>query len=111
MGAQVANNATVTITTAGTRVQITSVSGVPRFVRSFRVQRAHGNSGDNVYLGGSDVASTKYIALMTVSNPDVCAVGDLLNKDAGHHNNWIDLSTYYLDASTNGDKAHVSWSA
>ena len=87
---------TVTVSTAGTRVQVTST---PTPIRRVRFQAPPGNSGIT-YVGGSAVSSS-------VAGIEFAAAGGNesvdFTSDGGRPG---DLSEFYCDAATNGDKIH-----
>jgi len=74
-----------TVTTSGTAVAL----GTGK-VKSVTVVAKVGNTG-NIYVGGSDVATT---------TNDGLAPGDSLEIPA---DNWLDLADIYIDADTNGE--------
>ena len=76
-----------TVTAAGTAEALAAGS---QRVRSLTVIAKTGNTGQ-VYVGGSDVAST---------TNDGLAPGDGLEVPA---ENWLDLADVYLDVDTNGE--------
>jgi len=83
-----------TVTTAGTRV---TVSSSALSVLSFTVQANVGNTG-YIYVGASDVTSSNTVAL---------AAGQSVNFPAiqGHE---MDIGTnFYLDSSVNGEGAKI----
>ncbi len=85
---------TKTVSSAGTRVQ---VSATPIPVRRVRFQAPPGNSGIT-YVGTSTVSSS-------VAGIEFAAAGgnetvDFIEGRPG------DLSEFYCDAATNGDKIH-----
>ncbi|MDA1347840.1 MAG: hypothetical protein O3A47_03100 [Chloroflexi bacterium] len=75
-----------TVTAAGTAV---ALSGAQR-VKAVAIVAKTGNSGQ-VYVGGSDVAS---------SVNDGLAPGDAVRFEAVE---WLDLADIYVDADTNGE--------
>lgn len=93
-------NSTVTITTAGTRVQVSSAS---QPVISVYVEALKSNTGV-IYLGVSDVSSTKYIAALAAGQ------GFGISTDArGRLGGELQLSTLWADSSVNGDKLQVTY--
>ena len=92
-----------TVTTAGTRVQV-STSATP--IAWIRFQAKHSNTGD-VYLGDNTVAVSKYIAYVhTTENPGVELKTNDSAKTTG---NQMLLSDFYLDAETNGNICMVTY--
>jgi hypothetical protein len=93
-------NATATVTTAGTRVQVNSSSVL---VISLYVEALKTNTGV-IYLGLSDVSATKYIAALSPGQ----AFG--ISTDArGRLGGEAQLNVYYLDSSVSGEKAQVTY--
>ena len=85
---------TKTVSSAGTRVQITTI---PTPVRRVRFQAPPGNSGIT-YVGISTVsASVAGIELPAGGGTETV---DFIEGSPG------DLSEFYCDAATNGDKVH-----
>jgi len=85
---------TATVSTAGTRVQVTAT---PTPVRRVRLQAPPGNSGIT-YVGGSTVSSS--VAGIEFPAAGGNATVDFTEGRPG------DLSEFYCDAATNGDKIH-----
>ena len=92
---RIKTNAAVTVTTAGTRVQITSTATRAPYVF---IQAKPGNTG-RIFVGDSDVSSAQYMASL--------AAGDAVSIDASAYprggSSEIDLSTLYADSASNGD--------
>lgn len=86
-----------TVTTAGTRVQVSTDALLN--VRSAVVQALATNTGV-IYVGGSNVDSTHGVTLQPGESITLEVEGDHLN-----------LSSVYIDAATNGDKANVIYAA
>ena len=74
-----------TVTTAGTRVQLTTTATPCRLVNIFAKA---GNTG-NIFVGGSTVSSARGIVLEQARSTDWFPIDD--------------LSKVYIDAATNGD--------
>jgi hypothetical protein len=91
------NPTSVTITTAGTRVQLTS-SVSHRYCRSIYIEADDGNTG-NIFVGDVTVSSTRYAATLAAEQGFSITV----------EGEYLDARTIYLDAATNGDIAQ--WSA
>ena len=85
---------TVTVSSAGTRVQVTST---PTPIRRVRFQAPPGNSGIT-YVGASTVSAS-------VTGIEFAAAGgnESIDFTEGRPG---DLSEFYSDAATNGDKIH-----
>jgi hypothetical protein len=88
--------AQVTVTTAGTRVQLSS-SAVP--TRSITVQALPGNTG-NIYVGTVTVDSTKGHILQP---------GQAMKLSTDEGREELILSDYYVDSATSGDKVVFSY--
>lgn len=89
----------VTIT-AGTRIALSvGASPIPE-ARQILIKAQTGNSG-NVYLGGSDVSSTK--ALLLASGASV-SLGDIFNAS---NQRAFALNQIYVDGSSSGDKVEI----
>lgn len=96
-------NETKTVTTAGTRVQVTTNEST--LASSIYFEALKTNSG-NIYVGISDVSSTKYIACL--------AAGEGINISTDTHggrSGGVDLAldSFYVDSSVNGEKCQVSY--
>jgi len=85
---------TITVSTAGTRVQVTST---PTPIRRVRFQAPPGNSGIT-YVGASTVSAS-------VAGLEFTAAGENESVDFTEGRPG-DLSEFYCDAATNGDKIH-----
>ena len=85
---------TITVSSAGTRVQVTST---PTPVRRVRFQAPPGNSGIT-YVGASTVSAS-------VVGLEFTAAGENESVDFTEGRPG-DLSEFYCDAATNGDKIH-----
>lgn len=88
---------TVTVTTAGTRVQVTSSTIM---VESVTIQGHETNTG-YIYIGASDVASTK--GLVVSAKESVTITGEQIRGTT----ETFDLSDVWIDSSVNGEKARV----
>lgn len=85
-----------TVTTAGTRVALSTTAV---WARQIRLVAPAGNAG-NVFVGDVTVAASNGVALAPGAIlPLADLLGDNLDKLAA-----IDLSKCYVDAATNGDK-------
>ena len=95
--------ATITVSSAGTAVQVTTTP--TPFVWAI-FHNAPGNSG-NVYIGDADVASTNGLSLQRITGAanhldEIKFDGKLFAEDPP-----MDLSDFYVNAATNGDKIEV----
>lgn len=89
-------NTSTTVTTAGTRVQLTaSAISAPYVI--FQAPAANTNP---IFIGLSDVASTKYMVRLAAGSVFVLE-GTTTNRGLGGE---IELNSLYVDATTNGDK-------
>lgn len=94
---------TITVSSAGTAVQVTTIP--TPFVWAI-FHNAPGNSG-NVYIGDVNVASTNGLSLQRLTGSanhldEIKFDGKLFAEDPP-----MDLSDFYVDAATNGDKIEV----
>lgn len=90
-----------TVTTAGTRVQ---VSAVDTIITSLVVQADPGNTG-RIYIGDDAVSSTRAAGALVAGqfwtiSPDASGRGGQEEYT---------LSDFWLDGSTSGDKAYISY--
>lgn len=89
----------VTVSTAGTRVQLTSTA-----TRAYAISiQAHPSNTGTIYVGDSTVASSACMAALSA--------GMSFDIEGTHRKDATDefiASDYYVDASVNGDK--VVWS-
>lgn len=90
-----------TVTTAGTRVQL---SATDIRITTLIVQADPANTG-NIFIGDDNVASNRASAVL---EPDASFV---ITADASGRSGWEEftLSDFYIDSSANGDKAYVSY--
>lgn len=94
-------NSTITVTTAGTRTQV--ISSTTLSVISFYFEALRTNTGV-IYIGGSDVSATKYIAAL---GPGQGFGG---SSDArGRQGGELALSVYYADSSVSGEKVQLTY--
>lgn len=91
----------VTVTTAGTRVQI---SAVDTRITTILIQADPANTG-KIYVGDDLVSSTRASSVLSAN------ASEAITSDASGRGGWEEftLSDFYLDASVNGDKAYVSY--
>ncbi len=95
-------NSTVSVATAGTRVQVSATSAL---AISVYVEALKTNAGV-VYVGGSDVSATKYIAALSPG------AGFGISTDArGRIGGEFQLSTLWVDSATSADKVQVTYLA
>lgn len=93
-------NSTVTVTTAGTRVQTSASSAL---VVSIYFEALGTNTG-YIYVGGDDVSATKYITRLSAG------AGFGISTDAqGKIGGELQISKFYVDSSVNGDKVQVTY--
>lgn len=93
-------NETKTVTTAGTRVRMTTTS---TYVISVYIEALKTNTGV-IYVGGSDVSSTKYIAALSAG------VGFGISTDArGRLGGEFELSSLWFDSSVSAEKVQVTY--
>lgn len=96
-------NAALTVTTAGTRVQVTATTTIKPSSVYFE---ALGSNTGFIYIGLATVSSTVYIARLSAGQ------GFSLNSDAGSGHlgaSGIQLSALYADSSVNGEKVQVTY--
>jgi uncharacterized protein with beta-barrel porin domain len=89
----------VTVTTAGTRVQ---VSTTDLWVKKI-VVRGHAANTGHIYLGTSTVSSTVGLHLKVGDPPLV--IGDLESR--GGIDDVFNLKNMYIDSSVNGEKLSI----
>ena len=98
---------TVTVTTAGTRVQVTSFTTIRPIAAYFE---AVGSNTGQIYIGNSSVSSTSYYARLgipsTTSSPSWSITGSSEGRVGA---TGIQLSSFYVDSSVNGDKVQVTY--
>ena len=90
------NSGTTTVSSAGTRVQLSNTLNKVRWIK---VKALAGNSG-LAYFGISDVSATKGYELSATNTIEI-SFAELGGT--------VVLNSLYVDAATNGDK--VSWAA
>lgn len=98
-------NASKTVTTAGTRVQVNSTAGI--LPTSIYFEALGSNTG-YIYVGLSDVASTLYIARLSAGQGFSLGaeIGSLGYRAGGQG---LKLSDYWVDSSVNGEKVLVTY--
>jgi hypothetical protein len=90
----------VTVTTAGTRVQITSSHIV---TTNIIIQALSGNTG-TVYVGNSSVSSSLCMVALAAGAAITLTPGAMGNDMGG-----LDLSEFYIDASQNSQSVNVGY--
>lgn len=100
MACKLFTHAQVTVTTAGTRVQI-DTSALP--ITTLVISAPSANTG-NIFVGDVAVAAGRGIELAKGTSFSVSA--DMSGRSGGEE---LVLSDFYIDAATNGDKANVSY--
>ena len=94
------NNFTRSVTTAGTRVQLTTAGlKVPSVV----IQALNGNTNP-IFVGNDRVSSTLYLVRLAANN-----TVSLSALAAGTGVTMVDLSTIWLDATTSGEGVNVGY--
>jgi hypothetical protein len=100
MAAKLITQAQVTVTTAGTRVQISSTQ-TPVYSVVFSAPAA--NSGA-IYIGDSNVAAGRGVEMAKGTSFTIS--GDVTSRSGQEE---LFLSDFYVDAATSGDKVNVSY--
>lgn len=98
---QILKHLVITVTTAGTPVQ---VSATPLYVRSYIGQAHHANSG-KIFIGNSSANALSANAHALTARETFGIDGDVL-KDRSLQ---FDLSNIWVDSDTNGSKLIVSY--
>jgi hypothetical protein len=98
MGQTISVN-TITVTTAGTQIQVTST---PIYVESVYIEALGTNTGF-IYVGDENVSSTAYAARLAAGE------GFSLNVQKGKADDRINLDNIWIDSSVNGEKAQVTY--
>jgi len=99
-------NSTVTVTTAGTRTQVTSSTSI--YVESIYIEALGTNTG-YMYIGNSDVSSTKYVARLGAGQGwwwTAPSSGGSGYKAVGQG---LQISSLYIDSSVSGEKVQVTY--
>jgi hypothetical protein len=99
-------NAAVTVTTAGTRVQMSS--DVDYKPASVYVEALGSNTG-YIYVGLSNVSSTVYISRLAAGEGLTIEVPGAGGANYRAGSQGIQLSTLYIDSSVNGEKAQLTY--
>lgn len=97
---------TVTITTAGTRVQGAGTSS--KYVNSVYVEALKTNTGV-IYVGDSSVSSTLYMCALSAGAGFTISV-DTHNKVGGSTSGpELQLNSLYFDCSVSGEKCQMTY--
>lgn len=88
-----------TVTTAGTRVQLTTTSTPAIDV----VFQAHSSNTNGVYIGDASVANNQGIRL---TPGEIMSINEVMSGRRGDE--W-DLSDFWFDADANGNKVRVAY--
>ena len=91
---------TVTVTTAGTRVQVSTAAAYGGKVKAIAFQARPQNTGTYCYVGVSDVAAA--VGWTLTKGTTVAAMVEL---DFGEGS--LAITDFWVDADTNGDKVEV----
>lgn len=99
---------TVTVTTAGTRVQVTTDTAIRPHAVYFEALSS--NTGQ-IYIGDVLVSSTVYMARLTIPSTTSAPSWQISSPaGAGHAGGTgIQLSNMYIDSSVNGEKVQVTY--
>lgn len=99
-------NSSLTVTTAGTRVQVTTDITIKPSTIYFE---ALGTNTGFIYIGGSSVSSTNYIARLSAGQA-VAFSSDHIGSSAIPKSS-IDyqLSGFYIDCSVSGEKVQATY--
>ena len=99
---------TLTVTTAGTRVQVTSDTEIRPHAVYFETLST--NTGQ-IYIGDVTVSSTVYMARLTIPSAASAPSWQISSPaGAGHAGGTgIQLSNMYVDSSVSGEKVQVTY--
>lgn len=97
--------ATKTVATAGTRVQV-STSSV--YVTAIYFEALKTNTGV-IYVGDSSVTSTLYMTALSAGTGFTVTTSANIHPGTSSGGNEVQLSAFYVDAGTSGDKVQVSY--
>ncbi len=98
-------NATVTVTTAGTRAQVNSGAGL--LPTSIYFEAATANTG-KIFIGLVDVSSTKYIACLAAGQ-GFSVTSDGIGGHGRLSGIGLKLAAFYADCSVSGEKVQVTY--
>ncbi len=98
---------TVTVTTAGTRVRVTTDATIKPSAVYFE---ALGTNTGYIYIGGVLVSSTVYFARLTIPSASNQPAWSIKAPEVGRIGGaGIQLSDFYIDSSVNGEKVQVTY--
>jgi hypothetical protein len=100
MGVKLVNPAAITVTTAGTRVQLSATSIT---TTEITITGDTANSG-TIYVGDSNVSSTRYMYALAAGE----TVAIMAPSIRGNQEDY-DLSDFWVDASENTQKAQIAY--
>lgn len=96
---------TKTVTTAGTRVQLTATTTI--LPSSVYIEALGTNTG-YIYLGLVTVSSTVYISRLSAGQ-GIWIAADAPGTRGGLGSVGLQLSSLYIDSSVNGEKAQMTY--
>jgi hypothetical protein len=100
---------TVTVTTAGTQVQVTTDTDIrPAWIKF----EALGSNTGQIYIGNLDVSSTVYFNRLPI--PTTALVTEVEYRSGSNGNGrsgatGFQLSNFWIDSSVNGEKVQVTY--
>lgn len=98
---------TVTVTTAGTQVQVTTDTDIKPIAVYFEALSS--NTGQ-IYIGDSNVSSTAYFARLPIPSTSSAPSWSLTGASGGRAGSTgIQLSNIWVDSSVNGEKVQVTY--
>ncbi len=98
---------TKTVTTAGTRVQVTATTTIKPVAVYFE---AFGTNTGVIYIGSSAVSSTVYFARLPVPSTAASPSWSIAGSPGGRvGGTGLQLSDFYVDASVSGDKVQITY--
>ncbi len=101
---------TKTITTHGTRVQVTATTTILPVAVYFEALAS--NTGQ-IYIGNSTVSSTSYFARLPIPSTTVSSSWSISAGTTGQGgrvgSTGLQLSNFYVDSSVDGDKVQVTY--
>lgn len=99
--------ATVTVATAGTRVRVTT-SNI--YVTSVYFEALNSGNTGSIYIGDSAVSSTLYMSALTAGQGFRLTIDSNPTRPSDANGGpEINLSSLYVDGTTNGNKVQVSY--
>jgi len=98
---------TKTVTTAGTRVQVTTDTAIkPNWIKF----EALGSNTGQIYVGSVAVSSTVYFSRLPIPTTGVVTVAEYRSTPNGRAGGTgFQLSNFYVDSSVNGEKVQVTY--